>query len=433
MVDQSRHGGSNSSSTRVVDSLSPLPPVRDLKEGLQSPPLKGLPKPAVPTAADTGPIMPAKLKYIGSYNWVDDYDPTIIVPGSPRIWTERQLPYRVPSDTGIRMVDQNGFRMGSASTLLPLFRAVDLVAEENADTTLDWRDVDIVTDRNGLRKLMRWLRHSGHEWDEPLKEFRIDLQLGGEKTVLMHRWEKRTREMAKPPKSGCGLNFERLTTSPAPGCERGTGHHRIVRYEMGGLNLVVRFEVDACTAQPTPPIRTTARKSASTSNDASNVDDLADALTGLGVTSSTSNNDAPPEAISVIHAGSQVPQDAVVELVTRSQLYVKQFDWNEQYPQLLLSYTPHLFLGVHNRGKFDRVKKHTLGDTELRHVEKDEHLQRTFRQLITILRTIQDLVKEHGQDKNLTLLCNDGATLKVYERTSGTGCLTEKELERFKV
>lgn len=151
--------------------------------------------------------------------------------GSPPVWRERELPYRVPYDAGVRMVDQNGFRMGpSASCLLPLLRAVEIVAEENADTSLDWANIDFVTDRNGLRKLMRWLGHSGTEWDAPLKELRIDLQLGGAKTVLMHRFEKRTREIAVPPKGGCGITFERESTSPAPGCERSTGHHRIVQY-----------------------------------------------------------------------------------------------------------------------------------------------------------------------------------------------------------
>lgn len=150
--------------------------------------------------------------------------------GSPREWRERSFPLRIPFDTGIRFADQNGFRMGLSSAFLPLFKAIDTVSEENADTSVDWASVDFVTDRNNLRKLLRWIHHSGAEYDAPLREFRIDLQLGGSKTVLMHRWEKRTQEMAEPPKSGCGLNFERENTLPAKGCERGTGHHRIVQY-----------------------------------------------------------------------------------------------------------------------------------------------------------------------------------------------------------
>ena len=147
------------------------------------------------------------------------------------------------------MVDQNGFRMSTshASTLLPLLRAADVVAEDAADTSVDWPAVDVVTDRNNLRKLLRWIQHPWSDAPraggragssnagtlpgvDPLKDFRIDIQLGGRNTLLLHRWEKRTRELAEPPRSGCGINFERESTRPAKGCDRSTGHHRIVTY-----------------------------------------------------------------------------------------------------------------------------------------------------------------------------------------------------------
>ncbi|KAI0354854.1 hypothetical protein OH77DRAFT_1404162 [Trametes cingulata] len=430
-----RAGGGYSSQYSTRERPATLPPDRDLKAGLRPQAVRTLSKPQ-PAASTGRSIKPENVKYIGSYNWVEETDPTIIVPGSPPIWQDKPLPYRIPFDTGVRMIDQNGYRMGDKSCLLPLFRAVEIVAEENADTSLDWRTIDIVTDRNGLRKLMRWLQHSDSSFGEPLKEFRIDLQLGGNKTVLMHRWEKRCREIATPPKSGCGISFERQTTSPAPGCQRSTGHHRIVRYEFGGLKMVVRFEVDACTAQPrqttSPPRTSTATRitSSRTTNAAENVDSLADALAGLGVSTSTSNTSSS-DAISVIRAGTQVPQSTIVELVTRSKKYVDQFDWAEQYPQLLLSSTPHLLLGVHDRGTFERVKKHALGSAEMRHVETDPRIQRAFGQLVAVLRTIQALVKERGERGRLSLVCQDGV-LKVYERTSDAGCLTESELARFK-
>ena len=52
--------------------------------------------------------------------------------------------------------------MGSSasSPLIPLFRAVEAVAEDNADISLDWPSVDIIANRSSLRKLLRWIRHS---------------------------------------------------------------------------------------------------------------------------------------------------------------------------------------------------------------------------------------------------------------------------------
>jgi hypothetical protein len=131
-------------------------------------------------------------------------------------------------DHGYNFVDQNGDRMGSRP-LLPLIRAVQDVESQSgtkSEDKFDWSSVDFVTDRNGLRKLLRWIIVvSG----DPPKDFRIDTQLAGSKTVLMNRWEYLTKEQPGTRRS-YGFNFEEVMSVPGPGCERGTGHHRIVAY-----------------------------------------------------------------------------------------------------------------------------------------------------------------------------------------------------------
>ncbi|PIL35057.1 hypothetical protein GSI_02844 [Ganoderma sinense ZZ0214-1] len=425
---------------RTSANIVSLPPDRDLMEGLRSVAIRTISKPHVDVSSGNA-IKPENVKYIGSYNWEEKSTPTITVPGSPPEWRGRPFPYRVPFDTDVRFVDQNGYRMDEASCLLPIFRAVDIVAEENADTSLDWGDVDIVTDRNGLRKLMRWLQYTPGPEKEAPKEFRIDLQLGGKKTVLMNRWEKRTRENADPPKSGCGLNFERESTTPTKGCEKSTGHHRIVQQDMGGLKMIVRFEVDACIPGPasestTSTTRATTERTAATRATSSNVDDLTDMLSGLDVSRGTSTSVmstiSQSADITVIRAGIQRSQSSIVELTTRSARYIDGFDWEEQYPQLLLSSTPHLFLAVHDRGVFQNVIKHQLGTTEFRRVENDSKIQKRFRQLVAVLRTVQSLVKEHGARGRLSLVCRDGR-LEVFERTSDQRMVPDSDLERFGV
>ncbi|KAL7279612.1 hypothetical protein ACG7TL_006018 [Trametes sanguinea] len=404
----------NARSYYTGNASSPaLPPDRNIKEGLVSPSIRTLSKPSGVLGAT---VKPENLRYIGSYNWKDETTPTIIVPGSPPIWRDRALPYRVPFDTGIVMVDQNNFRM-------------DVMAADGT-TSVDWGAVDIITDRNGLRKLLRWLAHTGQD---SLKEFRIDLQLGGNKTVLMHRWEKRMRENVVPPKGGCGHNFEHESTSAAPGCQGSTGHHRIVQYDLGGLKMVVRFEVDACTAGPVaargnqPALRGGARIRV-----AAGVDDLTDALTGLGVssTSTTASESSGASSIDVIRAGSVVPQDSIIELTSRSARYIHEFNWDEKYPQLVLSQTPHLYLGGHDRGTFQHIHKYRLGGSELQNVERAS--QQIFKQLVSILRTIQQLLKDHGGQGSLSVVCQWDGTLQVYKRTSNAGLLPESELARFR-
>lgn len=131
-------------------------------------------------------------------------------------------------DHGYNFVDQNGHRMGPR-TLLPLIRAVQDVESQSGTKEkdqFDWPSVDFITDRNGLRKLLKWANYAS---GDPPRDFRIDLQLAGSKTVLMNRWEQITKEQPGTRRS-YGFNFEEAMTTSVPGCERGTGYHRIVTY-----------------------------------------------------------------------------------------------------------------------------------------------------------------------------------------------------------
>lgn len=122
---------------------------------------------------------------------------------------------------GFHYVDQNSHRMPSAN-LLPLIVAVNQKQKDEGTSPFPWSSVDFVTDRNGLRKLLRWI--IGGE----VREFRIDVELVGTKTILFSRWEKRTQERFNG--RTYGFKFEKASTNHALGCEEGSGHHRINSY-----------------------------------------------------------------------------------------------------------------------------------------------------------------------------------------------------------
>jgi hypothetical protein len=147
--------------------------------------------------------------------------------GSPGTWMDPQPPFKVPLDIDFRkgqpiINDRNRHHFPSAP-LTPLFASADVLAADGTTEPVDWPEVDFVTDRNGLRKLLRWATSS-----EKLRDFRIDLQLAGNITVIMNRWEDRTVDYPHP--FVYGLSFEHNTTKPAPGCEGSDGHHRTVSY-----------------------------------------------------------------------------------------------------------------------------------------------------------------------------------------------------------
>jgi hypothetical protein len=103
-----------------------------------------------------------------------------------------------------------------------VFAAVDACLDATG-SSFDWQGVDFISDRNGLRKLLRWIKGSSR-----LTDFRIEAEMVGSRTVLLGCWEERS--VAAPPADSFGFGFERATTLSEEGCEHTTGYSRIVTY-----------------------------------------------------------------------------------------------------------------------------------------------------------------------------------------------------------
>ena len=147
--------------------------------------------------------------------------------GSPRIWSSLPLPLSVPHDRGQSFVNQNAHRLPDYP-MLPLFAAIDTLTANGPREAPQWTSVDIITDRNNLLKLAAWADASCSD-PRKKKDFRIDFELIGNRTVLFQRWEERN---SVRDQVGHGDTFERMASHPAVGCEDTTlaGHARVVAY-----------------------------------------------------------------------------------------------------------------------------------------------------------------------------------------------------------
>ncbi|SJL11902.1 uncharacterized protein ARMOST_15316 [Armillaria ostoyae] len=372
---------------------------REITDGLSADPVTTL---TVPLS--TGKVAIRDPKCIGSYNWVDSPSPTILVPGSPRIWRNKPTPFTIRPDSGNHFCDQNGYRLPN-TPLLPILVAIDEMAAR-AEIPIDWPSVDFITDRNGLRKLLDWVGGTK-------QSFRIDLQLAGTKTVLCNRWEPKARLKVF---GGYGYNFEDTMTHAAPGCERSSaGHHRIVTYDLAGLKMVVRCETDACHAPQNVPSSSTSRQSAQRVS------------TATFSKSTTSTHAVDPSTfLTVIHAGKPVASESVIELTTRKGLRGSTQKLKNKYQQLYFSQTPELIVGLHNNGRFTDVQRNTIESLAY----FADGVQGRLATLGKALRDIQDLVVKSGREGRLSLI-GRGRDLLVFERLSAASCLPEIYLKRF--
>jgi hypothetical protein len=218
------------------------------------------------------------------------------------------------------------------------------------------------------------------------------------------------------------------------------------------MKMVVRFEVDACLSTDAGPAKTTSTGGASDTNHLSkktatstSVDDLADALGSMDLKSrpAPANTTKGPTTINVVRAGTQVPQDALIEVTSRSRYFVDQLDWNELYPQLALSHTPLLYLGVHDRGTFTQLREwrvHGPGSDSTDSSMPDLVAQRKkmavqIVQLARVLEDVQELAISRGPGPagRFSLVCQ-GGSLRVYGRNSDDNrktCLPPDVMERF--
>jgi hypothetical protein len=214
------------------------------------------------------------------------------------------------------------------------------------------------------------------------------------------------------------------------------------------IKLIVRFEVDACLPTDTSTAKTGSdtKRSAKKAPELA-LDDLVDALGDMNLTSppttatpTTTSSSSPSPALNIIRAGTQVPQESLLEVASRSKYFIDQLDWNELYPQLAISQTPGLRLGVHERGTFTEMRECQVdsddgagagGPPGLPEQRSDTAAQ--FVRLARVLEDVQELAISRGPGPtgSFSLVC-EGGELRVYGRKGvRRSCLPPNVRTRF--
>ncbi len=182
--------------------------------------------------------------------------------------------------------------------------------------------------------------------------------------------------------------------------------------------MVVRFEVDACI----PPPAKYPRRSISS------IDELTETMNAIQLSQPARSS----QHLTMLEGGTEVSQSAVVELTTRSQMNMQTngYNWKEAYPQLFFSQTAHHFLAVHQRGRFQEIRKTKLSSEELQSVADEAQVD--LKRVRQALALIQEIVIKHGKKGRLSLICQ-GGELKLYSRSNEESCLPESALKLFEL
>ncbi|KAF2009145.1 hypothetical protein BU24DRAFT_474013 [Aaosphaeria arxii CBS 175.79] len=276
-------------------------------------------KPTVDSSAD--PIL------ICSYSWMlhSLNEPGIHVPGAPRKWNPPDVPFQVYKSTKSSFIDENGHR-ARQFPFEPLMQATSLM---NPDFKFD--DVDIVCDRNTLRRLLPWGKC------QTTDPFAVDLVVIG-KTMFMCRKEHMTIGSG----NGFGNEFENRATTSLLGLQRASSHHRVHMYKFGNLNIMVRHEVDAFHEDEAAYNNTDSQM-------------ISAYQPPKGLTTFQINRESTHAHKTILHPGGRVIDWKQIGEI-KSTGIGKSASPGQYMEQLWFSRTPLLFVGRHQNGNFEDLK-----------------------------------------------------------------------------
>ncbi|RYP23177.1 hypothetical protein DL765_001262 [Monosporascus sp. GIB2] len=344
-----------------------------------------------------------------TYNWIEKAKnkrgPAIYVPGGPPKWKPPTLPITLPQDTGMQYADQNAFRTPKYP-FEPVFWALDLM---NPD--MRFNDVDLVCNRNSLRKLLDIA--TGRRPDP----FVMHLHMV-EKTLFITRKEKNARmRVFGNTNSGYGHNFEKACTEADRDVVGSSSHHRVVKYSMGGLNCVVRFEVDAYYEGNEEGV--CARDFDHEDNALAESFDL---LTLKEIDSDSTKGTTSNTSTSAVRKGAVLSSSQMAEIKAKNgtggTVYFKSY-----LPQLWFGRTPYLFIGKNTKGTFHNIVKMHAGS---KFTEWEKENQEGLRKLVGILRELREVVsKVESSAAVLMYEKKKDEPMKILEMKNPTSVLPE--------
>lgn len=337
------------------------------------------------------------VKPLSSYNWIEASTPTIAVPGSPSLWSPLGTPRQLKKDSGLIYIAQNAARHPD-SPLEPLFRALFVT-----DPSFDIRSIDLVTDRNNLRKLLSFVNPASTR--NGLETFTINIEVVKD-TVIFSRTETLTQEFIGPHEfRGFGHEFEKVyTTNQISGS---TGHHRILSYRFADLNLIIRHETDAYVDAGTEISHASSKDPKS-----DNLSSLLGSLS-LSPTSSLSNTTPTGSKLKVKEEGQVRPLASTLEIKTR--VFHKPLDLQEIAPQLWISQTLKLVRAYHKNGTFKNPEVEDVAASIKRWEERN---QTDLRRLGALISKIINVVKGFGGS---AIVKYDATDDKLVVRSFGDG------------
>jgi hypothetical protein len=246
-----------------------------------------------------------------------------------------------------------------------------------SDSAFSASDIDVFACGSTLGNLLRFVRSSG-------KKFRFSAEVVGN-TVFFIRKENDPQELIKDVK-GYGHTFPEANTTWEKEVKGSESHQRLVQYNFGGLNCMLRFECDGYLKDSASKMGTTGVALHGNSND----DEL---LRSFDLASISNTLSSKNESLNIKPGGSAVPQNSIFDIKTR-WAGKGEIDMSDILPVLWLKQIPNFIVAYHHNGSFEDIRvKDIRNDLQAWEEENKTAIER----LAVLLHKIIDIAKSDNR------------------------------------
>ncbi|KAK1829286.1 hypothetical protein QBC39DRAFT_136648 [Podospora conica] len=392
--------------TKPPTQTSPPPPLGKLLRTIEVEDLEG------ETFSHLATI--SNVKTVASYSWVDKTGPdsTILIPGTPPLWTPSKTATRLSEDSGTYFRDRNAARYPKH----PMEPAVVACLRLKPDLP---KDIDVVGCGSTIGNLLRFVRRQ-----DVTASFRMLVEKVGTTVFLIRRENSPTEQISDV--RGFGHAFPEANTTWEASVKGSSSHQRLIRYMFAGFNFFVRFEADGYikgSGSPSPAVADSAKEKGK--KKVTTIDSLAGLL--KDVTVPEKSTEPGTGSLVVKEGGTLVDQQTIFDLKTRSikSRFFKDH-LEEQLPRLWISQIPNFILAFHANGTFNPADT-KVEDVRTKIKDWEKAHSQDLTRLAALINDIIDLVTV-ADDCKLELRCAEMGKLEVRSQLPDAGDVLSPEL-----
>ena len=272
-------------------------------------------------------------------------------------------------------------------------------------------EADVFACGSTLGNLLRFVRGVD-------KAFRLCVEVIGN-TVFLIRKENDPKELIEGVR-GFGHSFPDAYTAWPADVKGSETHQRIVQYELGGIQCLVRFECDGFFDDDVKPSASPSTEESSgrasltreppTRGSLTSTDALTQALSSTMISTPGLSSTGP---LSVKQAGKSIPQSFIFDLKTRSGRYAKSIKMDDITPQLWIKQIPNFIVAYHDgSGLFKDIQ---VQDVRTTIVDFERDNADAIHRLVVLLDKIITIAKADSR-RLLEVYCPDHGVLEIRKQ-----------------